>query len=66
MNFNRFLINELIALRKELHQYPELAEKEFLITKKPASFVSINQPDELIKNLGGTGFMAVFTGKTLC
>ena len=54
-------MNELIALRKELHQYPELAEKEFLTSKKLASFVSSNQPDELITNLGGAGFMAVFS-----
>ena len=59
-------MNELIALHKELHHYPELAEKEILTSKKLASFVSLNQPDELIINLGGTGFMAVFTGKTLC
>lgn len=63
MNFDKVLINELIALRNALHQYPEISEKEFLTSDKLAGFVASSQPDELIRNLGGTGFAAVFKGE---
>ncbi len=64
MNFDKNILNELIALRRNLHQHPELSGKEFLTSEKLARYVASNQPDEIITQVGGTGFAAVFEGKT--
>ena len=63
MIFDKLFFNELFALRKDLHQHPELSGKEFLTSEKLAKYVASNQPDEIIRNLGVTGFAAVFEGK---
>ena len=63
MNLDKNLLNELIALRRDLHQHPELFGKEFLTSEKLESYVASNQPDEIITSLGGNGFAAVFEGK---
>ena len=64
MIFDKLFLNELFALRRELHQHPELSGKEFLTSEKLARYVASNQPDEIITQVGGTGFAAVFEGKT--
>lgn len=64
MNLDKNMMNELIALRRELHQHPELSGKEFLTSEKLLRYVASNQPDEIITQPGGTGFAAVFEGKT--
>ena len=63
MNSDKNFLNELIAVRKDLHQHPELSGKEYHTSEKLAGFVASNQPDEIITKLGGTGFAAVFEGK---
>lgn len=63
MNFDKNFLNELIALRKDLHQHPELSGKEIFTSENLARYVATNQPDKIITQLGGTGFAAIFEGK---
>lgn len=64
MNLDKTLLNELFALRKALHKHPELSGKEIFTSEKLASYVASNQPNEILTQLGGTGFAAVFEGKS--
>jgi amidohydrolase len=63
MIFDKLFLNELFALRRELHQMPELSGKEFLTSEKLIRYVASNQPEEIITQLEGTGFAAIFDGK---
>jgi metal-dependent amidase/aminoacylase/carboxypeptidase family protein len=42
MNFNKIFLNELIALRRNLHQKPELSDKENHSSEKLAKYVVSN------------------------
>ncbi|WP_027378043.1 amidohydrolase [Kaistella palustris] len=54
-------MNDILALRKNLHQNPELSDKEFETAKSISSFLKNYAPDQLIENLGtGTGIIAVY------
>ncbi|MEC5165444.1 amidohydrolase [Flavobacterium sp. PL11] len=57
------ILKELIELRKELHQYPELSGKEFETRKRILSFLENYSPDKLIPSLGMTGFAAIYKGQ---
>tara|TARA_R110000868_G_scaffold27798_2_gene105027 strand:- start:778 stop:1908 length:1131 start_codon:yes stop_codon:yes gene_type:complete len=64
------LINsEILKLRKELHQNPELSGKEFNTTQRIKKFIEKHNPTNFIENVGGNGFIAVYkfseTGKTI-
>lgn len=54
-------MNEILTLRKHLHQNPELSGFEFHTAKTIAAFLKQYSPDELLENLGnGTGIIAVY------
>lgn len=54
-------MNDIITLRKHLHQNPELSGFEFETSKTIAAFLKQYTPDELLENLGnGTGIIAIF------
>lgn len=55
-------MRNIIALRQELHKYPELSNKEFETSERIASFFQNLSPDQIIK-LGSTGLAFVFKGK---
>ncbi|SHG34443.1 amidohydrolase [Flavobacterium segetis] len=54
---------KLIELRKELHKYPEVSGTEIETGKSIKSFLQNYAPDELISELGTTGFAAIYKGK---
>lgn len=62
--FNKMILNQLIQLRQELHQSPEIAGEEGNTASKILSFFSKMGPDEVIENLGGFGLAFIFKGKT--
>ncbi len=57
-------LNQLIQLRQELHQSPEIAGEEGKTASKILSFISKLNPDEIIENLGGSGLAFIFKGKS--
>ena len=61
--------SEILKLRKELHQNPELSGKEFNTTQRIKKFIEKHNPTNFIENVGGNGFIAVYkfseTGKTI-
>jgi amidohydrolase len=52
---------ELVALRRELHQYPELAYAETKTAARVAAFLE-GSPLELRTGVGGTGLLATIAG----
>ncbi len=55
-------LNRVIALRRTLHQEPELSGNESATARRVIDFLSACRPAELIPGLGGEGLAAVFTG----
>ena len=54
-------MNDILELRKHLHQNPELSGLEFETSKTIAAFLKKYDPDELLENLGnGTGIIAIY------
>ena len=51
---------ELVRLRKELHQHPELSGQEKWTSARIISELQIFNPDQLMENLGGFGLAAIF------
>ena len=62
-------MQDLIALRQELHREPEVSNFEEKTAFKISEFILRHKPQEIIKNIGGHGLMAVFqsqnTGPTI-
>lgn len=62
-------ITELVALRRKLHQQPELSGEEAQTAEEIASQLSALGADEVVRNLGGHGVAAIFdsglSGKTV-
>ena len=56
-------MEELVQLRRELHQFPEVSHDEFSTAERIANFLCKLNPDELVKGIGGNGIMCVFKGK---
>lgn len=56
-------IKGLVALRRELHRFPELSGSERATSERIASFISRYSPDSIIEGIGGTGLAAVFNGR---
>ncbi|KIX20405.1 amidohydrolase [Flavobacterium sp. 316] len=56
-------MKELIQLRKELHQYPEISGNEKETAKRILTFLSHYSPDTIITKLGGEGILATYNGK---
>lgn len=53
---------KIVDLRRELHKYPEISNKEFKTTERIIHFINEYNPDEVIR-LGETGVLFVFKGK---
>ena len=54
-------MNDIITLRKHLHQNPELSGLEYETAKTIAAFLKRYSPDGLLQNLGnGTGIIAIY------
>ncbi|MDA3780038.1 MAG: amidohydrolase [Bacteroidales bacterium] len=60
MIFNK---EKIINYRKELHQNPELSDKEYSTAKRIVEFVSKYNPDNIITDIGGNGVVVIFNGK---
>jgi amidohydrolase len=56
-------MNELVTLRRELHQHAELAGSEFETNGIIRRFLESYEPDQLVTELGGPGLAAVFEGR---
>lgn len=56
------MIEKVIALRQELHKYPEVSNKEYKTAERIEQFISSYAPSEII-NLSKTGKAFVFNGK---
>lgn len=56
-------MKKLIDLRKELHQFPEIAHQEEKTAKKILEFFKELEPDESIVKIGGNGLVFIFEGK---
>lgn len=56
-------MKELIQLRQELHQHPEVSGEEKETAKRVLAFLSNYPPSEIITNLGGEGILAIYRGK---
>ncbi|MBN2595671.1 MAG: amidohydrolase [Marinifilaceae bacterium] len=52
---------KIIALRRELHQYPEVSNCEYQTTNRIVNFINEYRPDEVIR-LGDKGVLFVFKG----
>lgn len=57
------ILQDIIAIRRKLHAYPELPGEEHSTAQLIASELESLKPDLLLKNLGGTGVAAVFRGE---
>lgn len=53
-------LNRISALRKELHQHPELSGREINTAGKMAEFLRHTRPDPLMTALGGHGIAAIY------
>ena len=58
-------IATLTLLRKELHKNPEVSGKEVQTAKRIISFLENYPPDEMITEVGTTGILAIYKGKTV-
>jgi amidohydrolase len=63
MRKKKFILKEIIPLRKELHQHPEVSGDESKTAQRILYFLSNYQPNEIITNLGGHGILAIYKGK---
>ncbi len=54
------MLDRLIRLRQELHQHPELSQREMLTAQRIHSFVSAHQPSEIITKIGGEGLAVCY------
>lgn len=55
-------IEELIAFRKKLHQFPETALEEKETAQRVKEYLQQYTPDEIIENVGGYGIVAIYNG----
>lgn len=54
------LLTELIELRHELHQYPEVSQQEEQTAQRILRWLDTCSPSKVIKGLGGHGIAAIF------
>jgi len=55
--------NSLVQIRKELHRYAEISEREFQTARKVVDFARLCQPTAILENIGGTGVLVIFDSK---
>lgn len=56
-------MKELIQLRQELHKHPEVSGNESKTAQRILDFITKYKPNQVIKNLGGVGILAIYNGK---
>ncbi len=56
-------LEELVKLRKELHQHPELSGKESDTAERIIKYLQKYKPDQIVENIGGNGLAAIFEGE---
>jgi amidohydrolase len=54
------ILPDILRLRKELHQNPELSGLEYETAKRIRSFIEKHHPTTILENLGGTGVAAIY------
>lgn len=54
------MIQQLVALRRELHRFPELSGLEVETSQRIVNFLLPFEPDQVITDLGTTGVAAVY------
>ena len=54
------MIQPLVALRKEIHRFPELSGQEFETAQRIVNFLKPFEPNQIITDLGSTGVAAVY------
>ena len=54
------MLEQLVALRKEIHRFPELSGKEYDTAQRIVNFLTPFEPDQIITELGTTGVAAVY------
>lgn len=60
IHYNR---ESLVALRREIHQFPELSGAEAQTAARVVNFISQYKPEKVYRNLGGHGVAFVFEGE---
>jgi len=58
---SEYMNKEIIALRRELHRYPEVSNCEYQTTDRIINFINEYKPDEVIR-LGDKGVLFLFKG----
>ena len=56
------LLPELIKIRRDFHEYPELSGKEEETAKKVAAYLKEMGCDQVIEHVGGHGVIGVIKG----
>lgn len=56
-------IEPLVALRHQLHQYPELSAQETKTAVAIINFLKVYNPDQIVDGLGGDGVLAIYNGR---
>ncbi|MBE0638091.1 MAG: amidohydrolase [Bacteroidales bacterium] len=56
-------LNQIIALRKDLHKNPELSGVEIETAKKIKAFLKLCSADEIIEDVGGHGLIAIYESR---
>lgn len=64
MKITNSMLKQIVALRCELHRFPELSGHEQQTAKKIKEWIQTANPDQIIENVGGHGLMVIFRGKT--
>ncbi len=63
------MVSEIIQLRKQLHQHPEISGQEFQTAQRIQDFISTHFPGEFITTIGGPSFAVIYEfgsqGKTV-
>jgi amidohydrolase len=59
----KFMTDDLIKLRHQLHSHPELSGKEANTAHLIKSFLELYYPDSIVTDLGGSGLAAMYFGK---
>ncbi len=57
---NKLIQPDILRLRKELHQNPELSGFEYETAKRIRSFITKHHPTSILENLGGTGLAVIY------
>lgn len=57
------LMPELVKIRRDFHEYPEISQHEVETSRKVAAYLREMGCDEVVENVGGYGVIGVIKGK---